>query len=421
MSTEKAKNPAFKRALKIIILFGLVAMFGDMVYESMRGSSGQYMSTLGVEMTQFALILGIGEFLAYALRLVAGIAADKSRKYWIFIYVGYGLLVVVPFMGVTTFLPAILSIMMIERIAKAIRNPAKDIILSHVAETGGGKVGLGFAFGLNEAFDKFGAFVGPMIFTVIFIIARNHGIDIGVAQYQLGYRLLAIPFVLMMVIIFIMHRKVARERLMETAEAQNPAKDKIQPVFWTYTAFTFMTMMGFAQFPLIAFHLRETAVMSDDRIILFYSIIMVVNALLAVAIGVFYDWIKRKTGNKQSGLLTLMFIPVAAAAIPFLTLSMSVPLITVGFMLFGAIIAAHETIMRSAIADITSLRKRGTGYGIFNTAYGGALLIGALIFSQIYEHFGISAVQITLVVAQVIAMVLFFVMRIQIGKNQHKN
>lgn len=413
---KEKKNPAFRSALKVILLFGIVAMFGDMVYESMRGSSGQYMNTLGVEMTQFALILGIGEFLAYTLRLFAGIAADKSRKYWLFIYLGYGLLFVVPFMGVTTFLPAILSIMMIERIAKALRNPAKDIILSHVADSGGGKVGLGFAFGLNEAFDKFGAFVGPMIFTVIFFVAGNRGIDIGAYEYQLGYRLLAIPFVLMMVAVFLTHKTVRKKKLMEVGDSPNLPKDKLPPIFWTYTAFIFVTMLGFAQFPLIAFHMRDNAILTDERIVLFYAIIMAVNAALAIFIGMFYDWIKRKTGNKHSGLLTLLFIPIAAAVLPFLTLGESMTLIVVGLVLFGVIIAAHETIMRSAIADITSLRKRGTGYGIFNTAHGTALLLGALAFSQIYNHFGIPALQITLVAVQAVAMVLFIVMQRQIKR-----
>jgi len=228
--------------------------------------------------------------------------------------------------------------------------------------------------------------------------------------------LLAIPFVLMMLAVFFTHRAVTKDRLMEVNESPALAKDKMQPVFWSYTAFTFLTMLGFAQFPLIAFHLRDKEILPDERIVLFYSIIMAVNALLAVAIGVFYDWIKRKTGNKQSGLLTLLFIPAAAAALPFLTLSGTVPLIVVGLILFGAVIAAHETIMRSAIADITSLRKRGTGYGIFNTALGSALFIGALLFSQVYERFGVPALQGVLVAIQAAAMVVFLIMRGQIKK-----
>jgi MFS family permease len=411
------KNTVFKNAVKVIIIFGMISLFGDMVYESMRGSSGQYMNTLGIEMTQFALILGIGEFLAYALRLFAGVVSDKSRKYWWFIYAGYGILFVVPLMGFTSYLPAILTIMMLERIGKALRNPAKDTILSHVADSAGGKVGMGFAFGLQEALDKFGAFLGPMIFTAVFFVARNRGIEIGAAEYQLGYKLLFIPFILLMAVVIMAHRKVAKEKLMEVKDTPNPAADKIQPVFWTYTAFTFMTLIGFAQFPLIAYHLKDKAILPDESITLFYSLVMAVNALLAVGIGMVYDYIKRKTGNKHSGLLTLLFIPAAAAVIPFLTLGNSVPLLLAGLFLFGAVLGAHETIMRSAIADITSLRKRGTGYGIFNTAFGCAVLIGASVFAQIYEKFGIPVLQIVLVATQVIAMALFFIMRAQINKN----
>ena len=412
----KEKNAVFRNAVKVIVIFGLISLFGDMVYESMRGSSGQYMTTLGVEMTQFALILGIGEFLAYALRLVAGIASDKSGKYWWFIYAGYGILVVVPLMGVTTFLPAILSIMMLERIGKALRNPSKDTILSHVADSAGGKVGMGFAFGLQEALDKFGAFLGPLIFTVVFYVAKNKGVEIGVPEYQMGYKLLAIPFALLMAVVIMAHRKVSKERLMEPKDPPNAAADKIRPVFWTYNAFTFLSLIGFAQFPLIAYHLKAGGILPDEQITLFYSIVMAVNALLAVAIGVFYDWVKRRTGNKQSGLLTLLFIPVATAALPFLTLGSSIPLLLVGLFLFGAVQAAHETIMRSAIADITSLRKRGTGYGIFNTSFGCAMLIGSTAFAQVYENFGIPTLQIVLVAAQAMAMASFLVMRSQIRK-----
>ena len=417
MNEKKSQNPVFRNAVKVIIIFGMISLFGDMVYESMRGSSGQYMSTLGIEMTQFALILGIGEFLAYALRLFAGIASDKTKKYWWFIYAGYGVLIVVPLMGVTTYIPAILAIMMLERIGKALRNPAKDTILSHVADSAGGKVGMGFAFGLQEALDKFGAFLGPSIFTIVFVIAKSKGVEIGASEYQIGYRLLAIPFVILMAVVVMAHREVSKERLMEVKAAPNPATDKIQPVFWFYSAFTFVSLIGFAQFPLIAYHLKENAILPDEKITLFYSFVMAVNALLAVAIGVFYDWIKRKSGNKHSGLLTLLFIPVATAAIPFLALGNSIPLLLAGLFLFGAVLAAHETIMRSAIADITSLSKRGTGYGIFNSAFGCAVLIGAYAFAQIYENFGIPTLQIVLAATQALAMVLFFAMRLQIKKS----
>jgi len=320
-------------------------------------------------------------------------------------------------MGVTTWLPAILTIMMLERIGKALRSPAKATILSNVADSAGGKVGMGFAFGLQEALDKLGAFLGPMIFTIIFFIARNKGIEIGIAQYQLGYKLLAIPFVLLMLTVIFAHREVSKHKMMEIKTPPDPAKDKLKPVFWVYTLFTFITMIGFAQFPLIAYHLKEQAIVSDIQITLFYAIVMAANALLAVGIGLLYDLLKRKSGNKHKGLMMLMFIPIVTAIIPFLTLGSSIPMLVIGLCLFGAVLAAHETIMKSAIADITSLRKRGVGYGIFSTAFGVAVLIGTSMFALIYKNFGIPTLQVVLVVAQAVAMVVFFIICVQIKRN----
>jgi len=45
----------------------------------------------------------------------------------------------------------------------------------------------------------------------------------------------------------------------------------------------------------------------------------------------------------------------------------------------------HETIMKSAIADITPMKKRGTGYGIFNTAYGFAVFVGSATMGLLYD------------------------------------
>ena len=112
----------------------------------------------------------------------------------------------------------------------------------------------------------------------------------------------------------------------------------------------------------------------------------------------------------------LVFVPFVSAAFPFLFLSGSVTLIIVGFLVYGIILATHSTIMRASIADVVSLRKRGTGYGIFNTAFGLALMIGSIIFGYIITNFEITHVQGFVVCTQVIALITFFFMRRQINK-----
>ena len=49
MDKTQPQKELFRKSIKVIILFGLIAMFGDMVYESMRGSSGQFMCRLRIK------------------------------------------------------------------------------------------------------------------------------------------------------------------------------------------------------------------------------------------------------------------------------------------------------------------------------------------------------------------------------------
>ena len=137
-------------AVQVIILFGLISMLGDMVYEAARGANSQYLNLLGIGAAQVGLVFGIGEFLGYFLRLIAGVLSDRTSKYWLFLFVGYGMLLSVPFMGATMNWPILVVLILMERIGKSLRNPAKDTMVSGVAEN---QVGIGFAFGLQEALD----------------------------------------------------------------------------------------------------------------------------------------------------------------------------------------------------------------------------------------------------------------------------
>ena len=68
--------------------------------------------------------------------------------------------------------------------------------------------------------------------------------------------------------------------------------------------------------------------------------------------------------------------------------------------------AIHETIMRAAIADLTSLKKRGTGYGIFNTVYGLFMFIGASLMGWLYE-INICYIIAFAIISELIALVIF--------------
>jgi len=413
------KKIQFTTGIKVILMFGLISFFGDMAYESARGNHGQYMALLGIDIVTVSLIAGIGEFIAYAIRIVSGIWSDKVRRYWPFVFAGYGLIISVPLTGFVkegenAWIYLLVFIMM-ERIGKALRSPAKDTIVSTVAE-GEDKVGTGFAFGWQEALDRAGAAVGPLLFTVVFMMTGREGLT----EYATGYMLLGIPFILLLITICLVYARVKKAQIMETrlkAIEASGEPEKLPVVFWSYCLFTFFSLIGFVTFTPIGFYLAKTGVFSGAQIPLLYSVAMATNAILAVFIGIVYDKIKKKTGNKHSGLLMLVFVPFASAFFPFLLLSGSVTLIIIGFLVYGIILATHSTIMRASIADVVSLRKRGTGYGIFNTAFGLALMIGSIIFGYLITNFEIIHVQVFTICTQVLAFIVFIIMRRQIKKS----
>lgn len=402
MNTQPKKR--FAPAVTVIILFGVISMLGDMVYETARSANSQYLNLLGISAAQVGLVFGIGEFLGYFLRLVAGVFSDKTGRHWPFMFVGYGMLLVVVLIGLTMNWNILIILILLERIGKALRSPAKDTVLSAVSEH---QVGIGFAFGLQEALDQIGAFVGPLVFTAVFYFSGKN----GTVQYQTGYRLLAVPFVILMFFLTFVYRKVKREQLIPAVDKGGFKSERLQNIFWVYTAFTFLCTLGFVNFSTIGYHLKAGRLMSDGNITLVYSMAMMVDAVAAVLVGKAYDRLKKKSGSKTGGLAVLMAIPLASLPLPFLTLSDSAVMPVIGMVIFGIVMGTHETVMRSAIADITPFSKRGTGYGVFNTAYGLALLGGASLMGWLYDLKQTNVIMLFACCAQAAAFIMFIKIR----------
>lgn len=378
-----------KRAYQFIILFGIISLLGDIIYEGARSVNAQYLKELGASALWVGVVAGLGEFIGYAIRLVSGYVSDKTKSYWLFTFIGYGLLISVPLLALTGIWQVAALLMVAERLGKALRSPAKDTILSQVTT----QVGRGLGFGLHEAMDQIGAIAGPLIFTAIFAY---------VVDYNLGYTIMWIPFVLLLGVLIVARVLVPHPEKFETAKVTTNLPDNLTRTFWLYTVFSAFAIIGFASFPVVAYHLKANAIVSDAAIPLLYAVAMGVDAVCAIIIGKLYD---------KKGLSVLMVIPVISAIVPILAFTFNWIAVTIGIILWGVVMAIHETIMRAAIADLTSLKKRGTGYGIFNTAYGVCMFIGASIMGWLYE-INITYIIAFAIISEIVALIVFmYIMR----------
>ncbi len=78
-----------KRALRFVLLIGVMSFFADFVYEGARSVTGPYLAVLGASATLVGFIAGLGELLGYGLRLVSGKVSERTREFWPITIFGY--------------------------------------------------------------------------------------------------------------------------------------------------------------------------------------------------------------------------------------------------------------------------------------------------------------------------------------------
>ncbi|MGB8199264.1 MAG: MFS transporter, partial [Pseudonocardiaceae bacterium] len=165
--------------LRFVISFGVVSGLADVVYEGARSIIGPFLGDLGASAALIGLITGAGEAAALVFRLVTGWLADRTGRHWALTIAGYALTIAcVPLLALS---PGLLGAGLLyngERFGKAVRTPARDTMLAHASV----KLGRGWVFGLHEAIDQSGAFLGPLLLA---------GVLAAGGSFRTGFALLA--------------------------------------------------------------------------------------------------------------------------------------------------------------------------------------------------------------------------------------
>jgi MFS family permease len=385
-SSAVPKAPLAKAtAIKFVVLLGLVSLFADATYEGARSIAGPYLALLGASGTVVGIVAGFGELIGYGLRLVSGYLSDRTRRYWAITLVGYAInLFAVPLLALAGRWEVAAALLIAERLGKALRNPARDAMLSYATK----ETGRGWGFGLHEAMDQIGAVVGPVIVTVV--LAAQNG-------YPAAFAVLAIPAVLALSVLL-------------TARWLYPRPQDLEPIttglkttgfpraYWIYLAAVALVAAGYVDFPLIAYHFEKTSSVPDSWIPLLYAVAMGVDALAALAFGRWFDRI---------GIRILMVVSLISALFAPLVFLGGFTLALLGMALWGIGMGAQESILRAAIAGMVSRDRRGSAYGIFNTGYGLFWFLGSALMGVLYDVSLPTLIAFS-VVAQLASIPLFF-------------
>ena len=362
------------RAMLFILLFGIVSMFSDMTKESAESIRGAFLSLMGASAATIGLVSGLGELVGYSLRFVSGKFADRTRKYWPIVIVGYCLeLVTIPalaFVGENGWVAACI-LLVVQKFGKAVKKPAKDTVVSFAAS----REGAGKAFGLQELLDQFGAVLGPLLLYVIMLFKTDGS---TFERYSFCFLALAVPAVLTLVLLVVTRLHFPNPEQFEP-DAKEYVPLKVGSKFVLYIIGISLFAFGFLDYSLVAMHVNRTCadIVPAGALPLLYSAAMLVDAVAALLFGNLYD---------RWGMKVLVVSALFAAPFSFLIfLGHSAPALVVGVVMWGIGMGAQESILKAAVTDMTPKSARATGFGIFSLALGLAWFLGSWCLGALYD------------------------------------
>jgi predicted MFS family arabinose efflux permease len=353
-----------KLAFTFVLTIGIVNLFADMTYEGARSITGPFLESLGATAFAVGLIAGGGELFGYVLRSFAGYFADRTHKYWIVIFTGYALnMLVVPALALAGNWPIAATLIIAERTGRGIRKPAVDAMLSYAGKS----IGHGWVFGLNEGLDQAGATFGPLI--VAFVLYIRGG-------YRAGFGVLLISALLCLAVLVLARVWYPRPHELDERSTELLATKGFSKAFWIYVVGGALIAAGFADFSLVSFHFKKAASVSDTEVALFYALAMGAGAITNLVFGRLFD----RLGFPVAAVAFLL----GAIFAPFVFLG-QFGLILTGMVLWGIGMGAQNTMLKAMLSGVIPASKRSTGFGLFYAVFGVGWFAGSAAMGFLYD------------------------------------
>lgn len=388
------KKRKMSAAMTFIVLFGVVSLFSDMTHESANSIRGAFLSLAGASAAVIGFVSGLGELVGYGLRYVFGRLTDRTRRYWPMVLFGYALdVVAVPALALVGRHGWVLAcaLLIVQRLGKAIKKPAKDTVMSFAAS----QEGVGKSFAIQELLDQIGAVLGPLLLYLIMLFQHR---DDTFSDYRTCFAFLAIPGAFTLLLLWLTYKRFPHPENFEP-EPKEYVPFHVSKRFVVYILGISLFAFGFADYSLIVMHFSRQHLFTAAVLPLLYALAMLTDAASAFVFGWMYD--------RHARLSLVLSTLVAAPFAVFAFLGGGVGSAVFGVVLWGIGMGAQESILKAAVATMVPKRSRATGYGIFECCFGTAWFLGSWLLGVLYDQ-SLTAMVIVSVVVQLLAAIMFW-------------
>ena len=380
--------------MTFVVLFGMVSLFSDMTHESANSIRGAFLSLAGASAAVIGFVSGLGELVGYGLRYVFGRLTDRTRRYWPMVLFGYALdVVAVPALALVGRNGWVLAcaLLIIQRLGKAIKKPAKDTVMSFAAS----QEGVGKSFAIQELLDQIGAVLGPLLLYLIMLFQHS---DDTFSDYRMCFAFLAIPGTITLLLLWLTYKRFPHPENFEP-EPKEYVPFRVSKRFVVYILGISLFAFGFADYSLIVMHFSRQHLFTAAVLPLLYALAMLTDAASAFVFGWLFD--------RHARLSLVVSTLVAAPFAVFAFLGSDVASVVTGVVLWGIGMGAQESILKAAVATMVPKRSRATGYGIFECCFGAAWFLGSWLLGMLYDQ-SLVAMVIVSVAAQLLAAIVFW-------------
>ena len=363
-----------------VFFTGLVSFFMDMGSEMIYPLVPIFLSSvLGINKSLIGLIEGIAESTASLLKVFSGWFSDRIKKRKILMIAGYGISTLSrPILAIATLWSHVLGFRFIDRFGKGIRGAPRDAIIAESTHPRD----LGRSFGFHRGMDTFGAVIGPAIaFLVLSIFTGN---------FRLVFWLSMIPGIIavLVIVFFIKEAKDKKITSIQRSLSENPP---IPPLVkggkggfdWRFKVFAgIATLFALGNSSDVFLILRATNIgVKESQIPLLYLSFNLVYSLVSIPAGILSDRIGRKR-IILSGFMLFAFVYWGFAV------SSEKWHIWGLFLLYGVFMGLTEGIQKAYLSTVIPENLKATGYGIFSSFVGLAVLPASIIGGYLWDKYG---------------------------------
>ncbi len=367
-----ASNRQAPRIPRTVWVLGFVSLFMDISSEMIHALLPIFLvTTLGASVALVGVIEGIAEATASISKVFSGWLSDRLGKRKLLLLVGYGLGAIMKPVFPLALTPfEVLGARFADRIGKGIRGAPRDAMVADVtpAEIRGA------AYGLRQALDTVGAFVGPLLAIALMIALAG---DIRAVFWWA-----ALPAALAVLLIVVAVEEPKPHAAAGTGKVPIVWADiaKFGRAFWSVVAVgVVFTMARFSEAFLV---LRaQDAGLTVALVPLVMVVMNVVYAAAATPAGCWSDRIDRR--------IVLAFGLVALIAADLvLALAGTVTGVLIGAALWGLHMGLSQGLLAALVADTAPPSLRGTAFGVFNLASGVAMLAASALAGALWSLYG---------------------------------